>query len=235
MTATMADVFEDDLKALKAQLDVRNVRIGEVIGAGDMGGITYNLLDAKGEVIPSVVMRIDPAEMVTPLDVANPGAIRPIHREEAGYYAATIVPRAKPLSHGFATKEEALETLAVMNVDGLFPHMKDLGLHQFMKIPGIDVPVLTDLSCVSREANTNQGMGTVDTFVEMLGADKNEVKAKKASPETMAKLRAAQDAIHERALGELKAAGVDIEPVPVRQSGAKLDALEEKHRATGKQ
>lgn len=215
--------YKDDLKALKAQLDARRVKLGGLIGVGGMGGITYNLLDKQDKIIPAAVLRVDPAEMVTPLEPPNPAAIRPIMRERVGYFAATIVPRAERTKDLSISKVE--DTLAVLNAEGKLSHLKDLGLDQFMTIPGMKMPVLTDLSCVSTEPNTLTGMGTLETFLTSMGMDEKAVKARKTPPAEMAELHRAQDEIHERALRQLREAGINMDTVPTVSEQTQLQAV----------
>lgn len=229
ISVTMSDAFGDDIKALKAQLDARNIKLGDVIGVGNMGGITFEMMDKNDRIIEGAVLRIDPTDMVTSLPSPNPAAIRPIHREESGYYTATIVPLAKKATF---TNEQIAEALAVLNTDERLPYLKDLERNQFMQIPGIPVPVLTDLSCVGAEPNSLVGLGTIDTFIGMLKMDSAKVKATRVPPEKMQELRDIQNGIHERAVAELKKAGVNLDPVPSQQQSTILTPLEaDKHRA----
>ena len=220
-----SDLFEDDLKSLKLKLDDRNIRLGDVIGVGSAGGITYNLLDKQGGVIKSAVLRIDPVNMVTNLEPPNPARIRLVLREGNDSFAASIVPRAQ---RAVFTNDEFMKSLAVINADHQLAHVRDLEKGQFMKIPGISVPVLTDLSSISADANALKGFGTqVDGFLNILKKDRKTLDAMKIPPEEMAQLRSAQESIHNAAVQELTAAGINLEAVPTKQDGVTLTPVEQ--------
>jgi len=216
---TISDLFQPELEILKAKLDSRGITLGDIIGIGDMGGITYNLLDKNGAAIKSAVLRIDPADLVTILERPSPASIRPILREREDFFAATIVPRAERVEF---TADQIMHSLAIINADDQLRYIKDLESKQFMRIPGIPVPVITDLGCMSTDPDTLKGMGSIDDFLEILGRDRASLDAIKVAPEEMAQLRQAQNAIHDNAVAELTAAGINLESVPTKQEGVTL-------------
>ena len=214
------EYFLDGLKDLRTKLISRKIKLGDVIGVGVTGGITFNLLDEKGQKIESSVLRIDWAELVPPLTPYNPARIRPILQETAGNYAATIVPRAERAEF---TDEELFKALAVINADKQLPHLKDLEPTQFRKIKGISLPVLTDLSC------TNDIKGLSGKITEFLAYRKKtvaDIEAIKIEPE-MAQYRQEQEDVHNKAVAELTAAGINLGPVSTKQTGAVLSPLEQ--------
>ncbi len=240
----MMSAIEPGLEELKVKLDARHVHLGEMIGAGGMGGLTYNLTDDKGKVLEHSVIRIDPADMTKPLETSNPSAVQPLLRVESDYLAATIVPRAIRTSLNVedqetlppdvqeANKARVRKAIAVLNTDHLLPKLTDLAVKQFMEVPGMPIPVLTDLSCLNK---VSDGMGDIKSFSKSMNWDLDKVQGTTVAPDEMAALRAAQDRVHERSVTELKAAGVDIEAVPTRQSGVELKPLEEsRQQGTGK-
>ncbi len=212
------EIFQDDIAELKAKLDSRNIRLGDIIGIGSMGGVTYEVLDTGGKLM-NVVLRVDPTDLVTTLEPPSPARIRPVLKETAGYFSASIVPKAKRVQF---SKEEFEKSLAVINTDGHLGHLHDLTPEQFMKIEGINVAVLTDLSCVSADGNPLNGTGTLEEFISKMGMDAASVQSTRIPLAEMTELREGQEAIHTKAVKELEAAGVFLGEVPTQQVSSKL-------------
>ena len=236
-TATVMPEGDEEIKAnllaMKGQLAARNIKLGDLVGAGDMGGMVYEVLGKNGKPIPSVVLRLDPVDTVPLPEKPNPAYIRPAFRETVGYYSATIVPMA--VDKDF-TKEQIAENFSALNNDGLLPHTTDLEHRQFMDVPGISMPVITDMGCHRAIAGQMSGIGSVEMFCGELGLSFDEVKNTKMPPERMAQLEREQEALHTKILMDLKAADINIDAVPTRQEGAKVEhgTGHDKRNATAK-
>ena len=241
-TVIMASAyFKEGLELLRSNLASKNIiskeipdkdipskhiKLGNIIGIGTKGGITYELLDQNGELIKSAVLRIDWDAAVPALEQPNPARIQPILKCVGGDFAATIVPRAK---HAEFTNEEIIKTFAVIDASKQLPYLHDLEAAQFMKIEGISVPVLTDLSSVGLYPEKYKGQ--VETFLERKGTNVKSLQV--IAPQEMVALHKAQQFVHDNAVAELKAAGVDIEPVPTKQQVDTLTRVDGRGQEVG--
>lgn len=223
-TIMTADLFEDDLKALKAQLDSRNIKLGKLIGAGALA-LVFELEDHKGKRIESAVIRIDPTDMTSTID--SPASIKPVFQEVAGSYTASIVPRAVSSSKAEDLKEID-KTLAVFNtgekmaiVDGKeqtlsqLKFLTDLSPGQFMELPGMPIPVLADFSSMSSTPISKDGPrlgANIENYMENYKRDPKDILP--ISKKAMMELKKAQDEIDANVRKEIKKTEINIEPVP---------------------
>lgn len=235
------------LKVLKADLESRNLKVGGVVGAGSMG-IIFELKDSHDEVIKNSVLRIDPRECIGKLDdehrACEPLAVLPMlfqaeagrplggHDEQPGDkevgYRATIVPR---LTDPMLDMNDIKKTLAVFNAEGNLKRLKDLNTEQFMKAKGVDIPLLGDLGSISERSETrNHVKAFADTTA---GLEYGEIEARKATPEEMRTLKMQKEAFVLRAINELRADGVNLDPVPTQQKVDKLEQVMGAERAHG--
>lgn len=229
LTVTISEMFEDDLKELKAKLAARNVRLGTLIDVGNAGGIVYNLLDEKGAVIPSAVLRIDTNRMTPETDKENPALISKLLTESNDTFMATVVVRAQPLGRE-PTKDELYKALAVMNADNLVDRLKNLAPKQFMKVPGIDTIVLTDISCLTDASGAGKATGTVKEFAELAQMDLQRLRTDKVGTAEMDTLRQQQARVRSKAMEELRKAGVQLDKTPTISEETRLEPLNEEKK-----
>ncbi|MBY0406438.1 MAG: hypothetical protein K2Q01_02010 [Rickettsiales bacterium] len=254
----------EQLKGLKEKLAKRNMKVGGVIGMGSMG-VAYELETLDGKKVPSAILRIDPKETVGQVD--NPASAKILFHEENGYYSASIVAKAEAIDTSKMTMEERYakvqESLSVFNAvktgqkrwdddirkDVKLPdithidYLKDLASGQFMKMPGVDVWQLTDISSVhneplkesvrdkhSGEMVGGHGLQNIDEFIRNYDQPES-IRTAVAPPELVANMRKQVDALNDRVTKEIKAVGIDITPPTVQTDATATGVGQEKKNA----
>jgi hypothetical protein len=199
------------------QLNAQGIYLGKLIGEGVIAQI-YQLKDKTGRVIPSAVIRIEPESSGG--EVQSPAVIPVLAKFKSKNFESAIVPYAE---EGGYTSEDIKKTLAVLNSAGLLGHIADLTAndvnHQFMKLPGIDVPVLVDLNAISNEAGGLKGMGGVAQFAEKHQFSLAEIEASKASHADMVLLNRARQNLIDSVRRDLESAGITLPQEKVREVG----------------
>jgi hypothetical protein len=226
-TAAISEIFEDDFKALLALLAERNMKPGKFLGAGSVG-VAYELETLDGKKLDSAVIRFDPEGAVGRVDTA--ATIEQIATVTSENFSATIVPKAQKWE---LDKDELKQSLAILNAEGAFPKLTDMKPDQFMKVPGIDVPVMTDLTSMRQEGRSDWG-GSIEELCDRreVQIDAKEVMAAKASPDVVEKIRGQKEQVGKAVRAELAEKGINIEAVPSKQTVQNLEPGVEQVRGT---
>jgi len=186
--------WHDDLRGLKSKLEERGIKVGKLIDVG-----TYALLfeieaGKGGDTLDSAILRIEPTDIVGTLD--SPATIQPVMTIDSGYFKATVVPRAEKYKYDIKNPSDLAElkkTFAVLNAENHLLSIKDIAgklESTFMKLPGIDIPVIVDLGAlpgIKHEAKSSQG--TINEFIEQHNLG-NDILENKVSDAELARLRA---------------------------------------------
>jgi len=211
----IVEIFSDDFNKILGDLASRNMKPGKFVGGGRIG-VAFELETLDGKKIDSALIRFDPENAIHSLDSVM--AIDPVVQFKNETFKATIVPRGDPSQE--PTKEEIKTTLEIFNAEGALLHLQDMKPDQFMKVPGIEGAVLTDMGSVrpiAYEEGQVVGQGGVRELSEKLGLDYEQIKTTKASPELVEERRAQKEAVSAAIKKELVDKGVNLEDVPTIQ------------------
>jgi len=234
ITVAFSDAYEEELNQLKKAVEARHLKIGKYINNGSTAFI-FELKDEKNDIIPSVVLRIDPISITNAVQSA---AVRwPLihidtkngdekHDNEV-YYQASVMPRATRPEEPNPVFEIAdlLRTLAVINTEEQLSKATDISIGQVMLMTmpngnfvsyrdGKPVAVIADQNCMSGLA----GLGGINHFCQSNRLKPEGIEGKKEDREEVKFVREQMDALHSHVRQELIGRGVVVDPIATTQS-----------------
>jgi hypothetical protein len=228
-TLAISDVFPRYLEVLNAELAKRNMRLGKLISDKGYMALVFELENGDGKVMEKSVIRIEPGNSTKAIDSA--AAIERIANIQvkgdaadqdsaSPPFEANIVPRAEEWSD--LSVKDVLESFTVINADGQLGSLRDLTRDgQFMRLPGVDVPVFSDI-------NGLDGFGSIKEYTEENKLDLQQILDKKASQADVARYWEQKEKLGNAVRDELRAANIDFGDVPTQQEGAVLTPLNER-------
>lgn len=219
VTEGLKEILSDDWQNLEKQLAAKGIQLGNMIGEGSIAQI-YAVKNSAGEVLPSIALRIEPEGSAGTL---NSLAIIPVlDKTRSENFEATLVPMA-----GHDEKlgvEEIRPTLAAINAEGKLRHLNDLSNpipQQFMRIPGMSIPVFVDLNAVADTPDSaKRSMGGIELFAEQHGVDLQEILSEKTGAAEMEKIRRERAGVIDKAKEELKRFGITAREPSAARSAA---------------
>jgi hypothetical protein len=144
------------------KLHENNIHVGSLVGSG-ISALVFEIIDKDGEPLKNSVLRIENKGMEGNID--SPAFIPTLAAFTEGDIQASIVPRAVKYTNikngriipgtvePALTKEALAVSLKVIEKGKHADKIADCNPGQFMQIPGIDIPVLTDKSCIKPHEN----------------------------------------------------------------------------------
>lgn len=246
-----------DLEDLKNELLKHNIRVGKVVGMG-IRSIIFEMNDEHGKPLEHSVLRIEGKNGAHTMP--SPGMMPMLGKIDAELYEAVIVPRGQPMKKAKTPEEKVAQlaelkrTFEFINASGpdALDRLMDMNNpidSQFIRLPGVDVPVFSDLNGVlppldpvmradilakRAAAATDAGrynikpfkcsLGDIETFCESHKLNYLEVRTAVASADEINKASKQVNAVVEKANAELAANHINLR-VTTRQVAATIEPV----------